>query len=82
MEQLLLRQVRGSFKIRRMFSSLDAVARASLNAYLCEMVGSAINGAGGRRSVALFLLQEQPASFILDLLLGAGSLETWSGCVV
>lgn len=84
MEQLLLRQVGGSLKIRWMLSSLDAVARlrrASLNMYLCETVRSAIKDGGGRRSAAVFLLQEQPASFILDLLLGAGSPETWPGCV-
>lgn len=65
-----------------MFSSLDAVATALLNCYLFETVACAIKGAGGSRSVLLVLLQEQPASFILDLLLGAGSLETWPGCVV
>lgn len=81
---LLLHQVGGSLKTRRRLSSLDAVARlqrASSNAYLFETVCSAIKDGGGRRREALLLLQEQPASFILDLLLGAGSPETWPGCV-
>lgn len=64
-----------------MHALVDRLQPAALNMYLFEILRSAIRDGGGRRSLALLLLQEQPASFMLGLLLRAGSLETWPCCV-